>query len=104
FSWLDKNKKYHVDFVGDGDLRDQCKKYGIVHGYIDSVPFMKKANICVPGGYLSFIEAKKYGCKIITFPTSEIMKDFWSEIEKVKKFPTWDKLADEYLDLYNHIK
>ena len=104
FEWLRKHKKYNVDFVGDGDLKDQCKKYGVVHGYTDSTPFMKEAAICVPGGYLSFIEAKKYGCKIITFPTTKIMKGFWSEIEKVKKFPTWEELADEYLDLYNHFK
>lgn len=104
FAWLDKNKKYHVDFFGDGDLCEICKKYGTVHGYKNPEPFMEKAKICVPCGYLSYIEAKKYGCKIMTFPTTTIMKNYWSEIEKVKKFPTWDKLADEYLDLYNHTK
>jgi glycosyltransferase involved in cell wall biosynthesis len=103
FAWLGKHKKYRVDFVGDGDMRNQCKKYGVVHGYTESSPFMKEAGICVPGGYLSFIEAKKYGCEIMTFPTTKIMKGFWSEIEKVKKFPTWEELTDEYLNLYNHI-
>lgn len=100
--WTD-GKKYLVDFVGDGSLRKECKKFGRIHGFTDPRPFMRKAEVCVPGGYLSYIEAKSFGCKIKVFPNSALKKDYWNEIEKIKKFPTWDKIANEYLNLYNHI-
>ncbi len=103
FSWLDNNRKYTVDFVGDGDLSSRCRQYGVVHGFTDPAPFMKIAKICVPGGYLTYIEAKNFGCKVMIFPSNRFKKDCWAEIKKVKRFPTWSELADEYLDLYNHI-
>ena len=102
--WLDKNGGYRVDFCGDGLLRKECEKYGKVHGFCDPKPFLKKAKICVPGGYLSFIEARQMGCKIKVFTNNILKKDYWSEIEKVKKFPTWDEIADEYICLYNGSK
>ncbi|HET7098951.1 MAG TPA: hypothetical protein VFI61_01805 [Patescibacteria group bacterium] len=99
--WLKENKWSKVDFCGDGSLRSECEKYGTVHGFTDPKPFLKKAEICVPGGYLSYIEAKAYGCKIKVFPNSPLKKDYWKEIMEVKKFQTWDQVADEYLSLWN---
>ncbi len=95
---------YVVEFVGDGSFRKECEKYGKVHGFTDPRPFLKKAEICVPGGYLSYIEAKQYGCKIKTFSSNPLKEDYWKEIKKVRKFPTWDQIADEYLNLYNSFK
>lgn len=103
--WLMANGQgSRVDFVGDGSLRKECEKYGKVHGFCDPKPFLKKADICVPGGYLSYIEALAAGCKIMTFADNPLKKDYWKEIKKVKKFPTWDEIADEYLSLYNSSK
>lgn len=99
-----KNLKLKIDFVGDGSLRKECEKYGMVHGFTDPKPFLKKAKICVPGGYLSYIEAKQADCKIMTFHNNPLKKDYWDEIKRVKKFPTWDEIADEYLDLYHRFK
>jgi len=92
--------RYDVEFVGDGSLRGECEKVGKVYGFTDPEPFYKKAEICVPGGYLSYIEAKKYGCKIRVFPNNPLKKDYWDEIQKIEKFPTWDEIADTYLDLW----
>lgn len=99
--WINKNQK--VDFVGDGNLRKECEKYGTVHGFTDPKPFLRKAEWCVPGGYLSYIEAKAFACKIKVFPGSPLKKDYWNEIEKVKEFPSWEEIANEYLSLYNNI-
>ena len=93
-----------VDFVGDGQLRSECEKYGKVHGFIDPQPFLKEAKICVPGGYLSYIEARQMGCKIKVFAGNLLKKDYWNEIKKIRKFPTWDQIADEYISLYNGSK
>jgi len=95
------NLKFKIDFVGDGSLRKECEKFGKVHGFVDPNPFLEKADICVPGGYLSYIEAKQYSCKIMTFYDNPLKKDYWDEIKKIKKFPTWGEIADDYLKLWS---
>lgn len=102
--WAKKNKKYTIDFIGDGRFRDKCARYGRVLGVIDPTPFLERAEYCVPGGYLSFIRAKTLRCKIITFAHNDLKKDYWKEIEKVKKFPTWEKITNEYISMYNSLK
>ena len=112
--WLKINPKYKVDFCGDGLLRVECEKYGKVHGFTDPNPYYKKAEYCVPGGYLAALEALSYGCKLKLFWNNKVKEDYWKmspfyqlKGEKLKswaKKQTWDKLADEYLDLYNHTK
>lgn len=94
-------KGYKVDFVGDGSLRNECKKYGKVWGFTDPKPFYKKAEICVPGGYLSYIEALKLGCKIWTYADNPLKKDYWKDIKKIKKFSSWNEIADIYLQLWS---
>lgn len=102
--WLKNSKsKFKVDFVGDGSLKDDCEKYGKVQGFVNPEPFLQQAEYCVPGGYLSYIEAIQYGCKIKVFPNNPLKKDYWKEIQKISKFPTWDQLANEYINLYNNI-
>lgn len=98
--WLERNKTYKVDFVGDGSLSKECERYGKVHGLTDPKPFLEKAEICVPGGYLSYIEAKSYRCKIMTFYNNPLKRDYWEEIKGVKIFPLWSSVADLYLWLW----
>ncbi len=109
--WLKENPQYQVDFCGDGDLRGQCENYGEVHGFTDPIPYYKKAVYCTPGGYLAALEALSYGCKLKLFWNNKIKEDYWKmspfvrkDVEKWAKLQTWDKLADEYLNLYNHVK
>ena len=64
--------------------------------------FTQKAEICVPGGYLAYLEAKAAGCQVKTFGDNPLKKDYWQEILKVKKFPTWKKVAETYESLYYH--
>ncbi|KKS95000.1 MAG: Glycosyltransferase, group 1 family protein [Microgenomates group bacterium GW2011_GWC1_43_13] len=108
-SWL-KNNKYQVDFCGDGELRKKCEIYGTVHGFTDPTPFLKKAEYCVPGGYLAALEALSYECKLKLFWNNKVKEDYWKTSPFVKKdvkdwakSQTWDKLASEYLDLYNDV-
>jgi len=97
--WL-KIKNKRAVFVGDGDLRNECEKYGKACGFTDPKPFLKKAKLCVPGGYLTYIEAKKIGCKTMVFPNNPLKRDYWNEIQKVEKFPSWKQIAEEYLKLW----
>ena len=100
-----------VDFCGDGPLRNECEKYGTVHGFCDPNPYLKKAEYCVPGGYLAALEALSYGCKLKLFWNNKVKEDYWKmspfvrkDVKTWAKSQTWNKLADEYLDLYNHTK
>lgn len=97
--WLGK-KNSKVDFCGDGPLRKECERYGTVHGFCDPKRYLNQADICVPGGYLSYLEAKAAGCQIKTFAQNQLRKDYWAGIKKIRKIPTWNEVADEYLDLY----
>jgi glycosyltransferase involved in cell wall biosynthesis len=109
-SWL-KNKSYKVDFCGDGPLRKECEKYGNVHGFTNPTPYYKKAKYCVPGGYLAALEALNAGCLLKLFWSDKVKENYWKMSPFVKKDvkewarkQTWDKLANEYLDLYNNAK
>jgi hypothetical protein len=63
--------------------------------------FLKTVEYCVPSGYLSYLESKNYGCKIITFPNSPLKIDYWNEIKNLKTIPTWNNISDIYLKLWN---
>jgi len=109
--WIKKNPKYTVEFCGDGPLRKRCEKIGRVYGFIaNPSPFLEKAEYCVPGGYLGAMEALNVGCKLKLFSHDKLREDVWRMTPFVEKnakawvrTQTWDKLADEYLNLYNHI-
>jgi len=99
--WVRQNVKSKiVDFVGDGSLRKECEKIGKVHGFTNPNPFLEKADICVPGGYLSYIQASRAGCKIMTFATNPLKKSYWKEIKNIKRFQSWGEIADEYIGLW----
>ena len=106
-------KNWKVEFVGDGELQGECAKYGKVHGFCNPAPFLKKAEYCVPGGYLAALEALSYGCKLKLYWNNKVKEDYWkmSPFYKIKdkkltdwsKSQTWEKITNEYLDLYYHI-
>jgi glycosyltransferase involved in cell wall biosynthesis len=97
---LDGFEYRDVLFIGDGELRYQCRKYGKVVGFTDPGIYFKSAEYVVPAGYLSYIEARSFGCKTITFANNPLKEDYWNEIKSVKKFPTWEEVSEEYLKLY----
>ncbi len=113
-NWLKKNKKYSVNFCGDGRMRSECAKFGKVHGFTDPAPFYKKAEYCVPGGYLAALEALSYKCKLKLFWNNKVKEDYWKlspfyrlNGERLKiwaKEQTWEKLANEYISLYHNTK
>lgn len=62
--------------------------------------YLKTAEYCVPSGYLSYLEAKSYGCKIMTFANNPLKVDYWKEIKLLKTTPTWDEVAGIYRKLW----
>ncbi len=63
--------------------------------------YLVTAEYCVPSGYLSYLEAKSYGCKIITFANNPLKEDYWNEIKSLKSIPTWKNVTGVYLKLWN---
>ena len=62
--------------------------------------YLKTAEYCVPSGYLSYLEAKGMGCKTLTFANNPLKVDYWKEIKKLKTIPTWSKVAEVYIKLW----
>ncbi len=77
-SVLNLLKNYHlnVDFCGDGPLKNECKKYGNVHGFTNPSSYYKKAYICVSPGITSILEAFTYKCLIATTYNNPVKKDY----------------------------
>lgn len=104
FKWLEENDfKHTVTFVGDGSLRNTCKKYGDVVGNTFNInKYLDQAEYCVPAGYLSYLEALSRKCKIITFADNPLKEDYWKEIKKIKNtLPSWDDVTNKYIKLWS---
>lgn len=83
-------------------LSKQKINYKVI--YVTNVPnpqkYLKTAEYCVPSGYLSYLEAKNMGCKIMTFANNPLKEDYWNEIKLLKTIPTWDEVVNIYLKLW----
>lgn len=62
--------------------------------------YLKTAEYCVPKGYLSYLESKNMGCKILTFADNPLKEDYWKEIIALKSIPTWSEVAKIYIKLW----
>lgn len=104
-----------VLFCGDGTMRQECEKYGRVLGFVDPRPYLAKAGVCFPSGYLSALEAMVYKCEIKLAWDNPLKKDYWTMAPFYKwigskdvasaynwaKAETWKKLAKTYLKLWS---
>ena len=61
-------------FCGDGLLREQAEMVGEVKGFVDPVPYLKKAKVVFAGGYLSILEAFAYRCAVIAAQKNPLKK------------------------------
>lgn len=109
-----RQKGYKVDFVGDGRLRRKCEEFGTVHGFTNPKPYLEKAKVCIPSGYLSCLEAFSYKCEVEVFWQNRLKKDYWrmtpfynfiqeNDIEgacKWAKRQSWRKISETYIKLW----
>lgn len=99
-----------VYFCGDGSLKNECSKYGQVLGFVDPQKYLQISEVCVPGGYLSAMEAITSGCTLRLFWPNKLKEDYWklSPFKQLKgrildswvTNQTWAKLASQYIDLW----
>jgi len=86
--WLKNHKNLKVKYITNDP---NPEKYLVTSEY------------CVPAGYLSYLEAKSYGCKIITFANNPLKIDYWKDVKLLKSIPTWDDVTKIYLKLWNYV-
>lgn len=85
FRRLVDDNKLNVEFVGDGSLREECEKYGKVHGFTDPEPFYRKAKYCFASGYLTILEAMAHKCLVFAAYDNPLKKDYY-EMTPFKDF------------------
>ena len=69
-------KGFRIEFCGDGPMRDECKKYGKVHGFVGPKPYYEKAFISMGAGYNAIMEAMAYKCLVITTYNNPLKRDY----------------------------
>lgn len=99
---IKSKKNYTVEFIGDGTLRSICEEHGIVRGFCDPIPFLKKASICFAGGYLSALEALEYRCELWTGANTPVKIYYWKTFpyKKGDILPTWNDVGKIYENIY----
>ena len=76
---------FKIEFCGDGPMRDECKKYGKVHGFVNPKPFYERATISVSPGYNAIMEALAFRCLVVTTYNNPLKRDYL----KMTPFAKW---------------
>jgi glycosyltransferase involved in cell wall biosynthesis len=75
---LSQLKNIDIEFIGDGELREECVRYGKVHGFIqDPTPYLAKAEFCFAGGYLTALDAFANKCFVFVCYQNKIKEDYF---------------------------
>ncbi len=74
-----KKINFSVKFCGDGPMRNQCQKYGLVLGFGEVANYLKTSTACFAGGYLSILEAMAYKNIPLAAYQNELKKDYYLE-------------------------
>lgn len=69
-------KGFRIDFCGDGELKDECAKYGRVHGFSDPEPYLQNAFICLSPGVTTILEAFAHQCLVATTANNPVKRDY----------------------------
>jgi len=73
-------KNLKLIFIGDGELRTICKKYGTVLGWLSENKVreqLEKSSACFASGYLSALEGLAAGCTVLVIAHNQLKKDYW---------------------------
>lgn len=81
FEFLDllqqQGQVFQVQFVGDGPLREQCQRYGVVLGWTNPRPYLRTHQVCFVGGYLSALEAMAFHVEVLAAYDNPLKRDYW---------------------------
>jgi glycosyltransferase involved in cell wall biosynthesis len=107
-------KGFKIDFCGDGPLKDECAKFGPVHGFTDPKPYLRSAFISLSPGVTTILEAFAHRCLVVTTYNNPVKKDYllitpfknWLVVknspqhlaEAIKKYSQNPELAGDKID------
>lgn len=124
--YLNNTIKNKIIFVGDGPLRNRCEEYGTVTGMVSNpIHFYEKAKIILASRYLSILEAIAMDKPVYAIYDNPLKKDYLmmtpfakhirigkrfdkyitykypKELKEWIKKQTWEKMAQDYIKLWN---
>lgn len=124
--YLNSGVKNKIVFVGDGEERKLCSRYGQITGFItDPYKYILKSEIIFAGGYLSILEAIAMDKPVYAIYDNPLKKDYLmmtpfakhirigkrfdkyitykypKELKEWIKKQTWEKMAQDYIKLWN---
>ena len=77
FEVFKRLKGYKIIFCGDGEFKEEAKKYGEVKGFVDPIPYLKKAKYCFASGYLTILEALANKCLTFASYDNSLQEDYY---------------------------
>jgi glycosyltransferase involved in cell wall biosynthesis len=99
-------KKYTLDIAGDGQCKDEIDTLlrlenidnVIIHGWVDSAQsLIEQADIVIPTGFLSLLEASIYRKKIVLYYDNELKYDYYGMIPGSRNMFSLVSNNDEFL-------
>jgi glycosyltransferase involved in cell wall biosynthesis len=69
--------QYEWHFYGDGPLREACERWGTVHGWLVTKPWLVEADILIGSGYLSVWEALLAGKQVVVYADNRLKVDYF---------------------------
>lgn len=70
-------KECTFDVCGDGPLRPEVEKLGIVHGFVSNLDaYISKADIVCASSYLTILKALSFGKRVIAVYENSLKKDY----------------------------
>lgn len=91
-----RNCPYVFEVCGDGSWRESVKKYGTVHGFVQSVSdYLSQTDIVFASSHLSIMQALSYKKIVLATYTNQLKKDAL----EMATFGSWIKLSSDPYDL-----
>jgi glycosyltransferase involved in cell wall biosynthesis len=94
-------KGHEIIFCGDGELKEKCKQYGRVLGFVDPVPYYKKAKFCFASGYLTIMEALAHRCLVFTTYSHSLQKEYYQSTP-FSKYIVSSAEPEEIVEKFHH--
>lgn len=94
-------RDYNIEFLGDGELKSECEKYGKVHGFVKNVDkYLSNSEVIFCSGYLTILESFANKCKVVTAFDNKLKKDYYMNTP----FSDWIATGNSPKQIYESYK
>lgn len=97
-------KGYKIQFLGDGELKDECQKYGEVLGFKKNISiYLNKSKYVFASGYLSILESLAHQNIVIAAYDNQLKKDYY-QMSPFKNYINLIKNGDELIKNIHNLR